>query len=238
MPLVFLVWALLALVAPAAAASSAEWIWPVSGPVLVPFTVVASPFARGQHRGIDIGAPVGRRVRSACPGHVRFAGTAGPSGRTVSVACDDLSVTYLHLAAISVRRGQSLGRGALLGMVGRSGSPRIATPHLHLGVRRIASRWSYVDPLSLLPPPDGRAPTPAPLGPAPRAPANPLPAPALAPLRPAPVRPAVAPAWTPPTVAWGGLALLAMALPALGLRAARRRHSRSGGRVADVGRAP
>src|SRR6266545_3941653 len=68
-------------------ALAARWIWPVRGPVIARFHYGHDPFARGQHRGVDIAAPAGTPVRSACSGRVRFAGAIGTSGRTVSVAC-------------------------------------------------------------------------------------------------------------------------------------------------------
>src|SRR4051794_17748568 len=78
------------------------WRWPVDGPVLARFTDAGSPFAAGRPRGIDIAARPGSPVRAACTGRVRFAGVAGPSGRTVTLACGALATTYLHLSAIGV----------------------------------------------------------------------------------------------------------------------------------------
>jgi hypothetical protein len=40
------------------------WAWPADGPVLRPFVLGDDPYARGQHRGIDIGAPAGTPVRA------------------------------------------------------------------------------------------------------------------------------------------------------------------------------
>ncbi|MGI8593837.1 MAG: peptidoglycan DD-metalloendopeptidase family protein [Solirubrobacteraceae bacterium] len=127
------------------------WRWPVEGPVLSTFRYGSDPFARGQRRGIRIGAPVGTPVRSTCAGTVRFAGVAGTSGRVVSVVCGRWTATYLHLAALSVRRGEAVRRGQRLGAVGRSGRPRLRASHLAFGARRTGRRWDYVDPLVLLP---------------------------------------------------------------------------------------
>jgi len=173
------------LVLPAPAAAAERWQWPLEPHLLRPFHTVADRFARGQHRGIDLGASVGTPVRSACPGVVRFAGTVGSAGRTVSVACGPLVATYLHLDTLAVRAGRSVSAGAPLGAVGRSGSPRDLRPHVHLGAR-VAATGRYVDPLGLMR--GARRATPPPgLVPAPRRAPPPLAPPRLRP-QPAPLR--------------------------------------------------
>jgi hypothetical protein len=161
-------------------AAAEGWIWPVHGPVIARFAYArANPFVRGQRRGVDIAAPRGTPVVAACAGRVRFAGTIGTSGRTVSVACGRYVVSYLHLDRIATRRGARLGAGDSVGTVGTTGRRREVSPHLSFGVRRSVDRWGYVDPLRLLPregggPPDLApplrrriAPRGSPLGPAP-----------------------------------------------------------------------
>jgi hypothetical protein len=135
-----LVIALLALV-PAADAGAA-WAPPVSGAPARLFDLGANPFARGQHRGVDLGAARGERVASACPGVVVFAGRVAGVG-TVSVRCGGWRVSYAPLEAIAVRAHGRVGEGRRLGRVGH------AAGHvgLHLGVRREGRRFGYVDPL-------------------------------------------------------------------------------------------
>lgn len=202
------------------AAGAQHWAWPVDGPVTQRFAVGPDPFARGQHRGIDIGATAGATVRSACSGTVSFAGVAGANGPTASVRCGALTATYTHLGAVSVRGGEPAPAGRTIGRAGAQ--------DVHLGARLVGRRWSYVDPLSLLGEPRRIAP---PLGAAPRA--RPAPPPMVEPMRPvvrrpAAVRRAVRPAplgWRPvlrpelvshrsvPWPVWAGLALLAAAVP-------------------------
>jgi Peptidase family M23 len=161
----------------------AEWIWPLEGDVITPYRNGDDPYAGGQHRGIDIAGSVGARVVAASGGDVRFAGTAGSSGLTVSVRTADgrFDTSYLHLASISVREGQSVSTGETLGAVGVTGSRSASEPHLHFGVRESGTRHSYRDPLDFLPPrpgspaPEGPHPTPVPV-PAPT-PATPVPSP-------------------------------------------------------------
>lgn len=238
----------------AAASGAAEWRWPVEGPILSTFRYGPDPFARGQRRGIRIGAPVGTAVRSACAGGVRFAGTAGMSGRVVSVVCGRWTATYLHLAGLSVRRGDAVERGQRVGAVGRSGRPRLRDSHLAFGVRRSGRRWDYVDPLALLPelpgapppalvPPARRNPPrlPPTLGPTPAPEPTPSPAPFAVPARagarqPAPLK--VAGGAVPgeegsappmPLAAWIGLTALAVGLLAGPVRGRRRRRRRARG---------
>ncbi len=169
-------------VAPPAAA----WTWPVQGPVLKPFALGTDPYAAGQHRGIDIGAPAGTNVRAAAGGEVSFAGTVPQGGKTVTIrTADGYSVTHVHLGSIEVARGQQLAEGAALGTVGPSGEAEHTVPYVHLGVRVAADPNGYVDPLGLLPP---QAPASAPA----QVVAGPAPAPQAAPAQHPPAVSAVA----------------------------------------------
>jgi hypothetical protein len=136
------------------------WTWPVDGPVLRPFSFNPDdPYAGGQHRGIDIGAPTGTPVAAPAGGTVSFAGTVPGGGLTLAIrTADGYSVTLVHLGAIHVARGATLAEGAVVGSVGPSGEPEHPEPYVQLGVRIAADPQGYVDPLSLLPPRSGPAP--------------------------------------------------------------------------------
>jgi peptidase M23-like protein len=177
--------AFLAVAAVLAAPVHAAWLWPVRGDVITQYRNGSDPYAAGQHRGIDIAAPVGTPVVAAAGGEVLFAGTAGSSGLTVSVRTGDgFDSSYLHFSSLAVRAGTHVSAGERLGAVGTTGVRSATAPHLHFGVREVGTRHSYLDPLSLLPP---AAPPP------PAEPPRPAPAPAPAPLTPRPT-PAPAPA--------------------------------------------
>lgn len=170
-----------------AAPAWGEWVWPLRGEVITPYRNGADPYASGQHRGIDIAGDAGAPVVAASGGEVRFAGTAGSSGLTVSVRTADgrYDTSYLHLSAASVRRGDRVAAGQRIGAVGSTGVRSAEPAHLHFGVRDAGSRHAYHDPLGFLPPasrpqPPREAPAPHP-APAPVAPA---PAPAPEPSRP------------------------------------------------------
>jgi len=167
--------------------AQAAWLWPVAGDVITPYRNGSDPYATGQHRGIDIAAPAGTAVVAAAGGEVRFAGTVGSSGVTVSVRTSDgYDTSYLHLSSLTVRAGARVSAGDRIGAVGTTGTRSAAAPHLHFGVRDAGTRHAYHDPLTFLPPPPSRAPSPRPAppvgAPAPT-PAPPVPAPAPGPAR-------------------------------------------------------
>jgi hypothetical protein len=164
--------------------AQAGWVWPVSGEVITPYRNGTDPYANGQHRGVDIAAPTGTPVVAAAGGEVRFAGTAGSSGLTISIRTGDgYDTSYLHLSSLAIRAGTQVSAGDRIGAVGTSGTRSAPAPHLHFGVRDAGTRHDYHDPLAFLPSPPPPAPAPEP----------PAPAPATAP-EPAP------PAATPVTV--------------------------------------
>ena len=214
---------LVALLLTADAVAAAPWRWPVDGAPVRRFAVGPDRFAAGQHRGVDLAAPVGAPVRAACAGEVRFAGAVGDAGRTVSVVCGALIASYLHLGSVAVRRGEVVAAGDGLGTVGRSGRPR-GGPHVHLGARR-RSDGAYVDPLTLLgrqpadpSPPLGVAPRP---GLEPRARPVPVPRPRV---RPAPRAVPAADGPVPWLPLLGVVLVVLGAVPAVGARRRRRRN--------------
>jgi murein DD-endopeptidase MepM/ murein hydrolase activator NlpD len=95
------------------------------------------------HNGVDYGAPTGAPVVSVAGGVVTFAGWTNGGGRTVKVRhASGYESEYLHLSAISVKRGSRVGQGEIVGRVGATG---LATgPHLHYGLRR---NGAYVNPV-------------------------------------------------------------------------------------------
>ena len=108
--------------------------WPV------PYDVarISSTFGehRGstRHKGLDLTAPKGTKVRATADGRVTFAGRSGDFGRLVIVEHNNgYETRYAHLKSIEVKKGKKLKRGAVVGTVGESGNA--TGPHLHYEVR-------------------------------------------------------------------------------------------------------
>jgi murein DD-endopeptidase MepM/ murein hydrolase activator NlpD len=139
--------AILVFVVPGPARASGDWTWPVVGPVIRGFDPPDSPFGSG-HRGIDIAAPVGTRVRAAAAGTVAF---AGPVGGRLFVTVDHgagLESTYSFLDSIGVRGGDVVLQGQTIARSG-TGHAGDIVPILHFGVKLADT---YVDPLEYLGP--------------------------------------------------------------------------------------
>jgi Peptidase family M23 len=126
------------------------WTWPVDGPVLRPFVFDHdSPYAAGQHRGIDIGASAGKPVLAPAEGIVSFAGTVPTGGKTISIQTPlGYTATLLHLGSIGVKRGAVVREGTVVGAAGAEGA---AEPYVYFGVRTTSDPQGYVDPLRFLP---------------------------------------------------------------------------------------
>jgi hypothetical protein len=130
------------------------WTWPVDGPVLRPFSFDhAHPYAGGQHRGVDLGAPSGSPVLAPTKGVVSFAGTVPTGGKTVSIQTPfGYTATLVHLGTIGVTRGALVGEASVVGTVGPSGVVELTEPYVYFGTRVTSDPQGYVDPLTLLPP--------------------------------------------------------------------------------------
>src|SRR5215216_3960546 len=111
--------------------AASAWTWPVDGPVLRPFVLGDDPYAGGQHRGIDIGAPAGTPVRAPAAGTISFAGTVPTGGKTITIrTADGYAVTLQRLGSTSVSRGLAVGEGNVVGSIGDA-----SEPYVYLGVR-------------------------------------------------------------------------------------------------------
>src|SRR5436190_8393514 len=111
-------------------------IWPVFGRLESGVGGRRNPFTgRGHeyHEGQDIDAAWGTPVEAAASGKITIAGWQRGYGNVVYVDHGSgLSTRYGHLSKINVSVGQTVGTGAILGLVGSTG--RSTGPHLHYEV--------------------------------------------------------------------------------------------------------
>jgi len=131
----------------APALPNGTWPWPVSGPVIRGFDSPDTPFGAG-HRGIDIAVAPGTPILAPEAGTVSFAGRVGGELFVTIVHGGGLSSTYSWISVATVRKGEVVVRGQMIGATG-TGHPGSGAPHLHLGVKLDGE---YVDPLELLAP--------------------------------------------------------------------------------------
>jgi murein DD-endopeptidase MepM/ murein hydrolase activator NlpD len=101
---------------------------------------------RAMHAGTDLGAPMGTPVLAAYAGEVETADWLGGYGLTVILRHLDgtQESRYAHLSEITVKPGEWVEQGAVIGRVGSTG---LSTgPHLHFEWRHLTEQgWTAVD---------------------------------------------------------------------------------------------
>lgn len=89
---------------------------------------------RRQHNGVDLATARGTPVYATADGMVEMAKYWGSYGNYVQIGHGgDLETRYAHLSSYTVRDGQQVRKGDLIGYVGSTG--RSTGPHLHYEVR-------------------------------------------------------------------------------------------------------
>jgi len=110
--------------------------WPVPGALNARFGIRRDPFGEGYefHTGVDLDARYGEPVRATADGVVVFAAYWGGYGNLVILDHGNgLTTFYGHLSRITVRVGQAVTRGQVVGRAGSTG--RSTGPHVHYEVR-------------------------------------------------------------------------------------------------------
>jgi murein DD-endopeptidase MepM/ murein hydrolase activator NlpD len=107
-----------------------SWITPLPG------AAFTQPFYPG-HTGVDLAMPPGTPVQAADTGVVVFSGWVPADwGYGILVVLDHgngWTTYYAHLSSNSVRCGQTVSRGGIVGAVGSTGNS--SGPHLHFEMR-------------------------------------------------------------------------------------------------------
>ena len=128
----------------ATASSAASFRWPVRGRVIAGF----GPKTNGQQNdGINVSVPEGTPIKAAEDGVVAYAGNELKGyGNLVLVRHANGFVTaYAHASELSVKKGETVKRGQVIGKAGATGN--VTGPQLHFEVRKGATP---VDPMQYL----------------------------------------------------------------------------------------
>ena len=127
------------------------FIWPVKGRVTGVYGSqrILNGEPRRPHYGVDIAAPVGTPVVATADGIVRIAARdLYYTGGTVLIDHGyGLNSVYSHLQRVTVKAGDRVGQGAVIGTLGGTG--RATGPHLDWRVNLFLTR---LDPALLVPP--------------------------------------------------------------------------------------
>jgi len=87
----------------------------------------------GVHKGIDIAAVNGQAIFATGDGIITFAGPKGSMGKMIVIDHGHgMATRYGHLKTLSMKQGDNLKRGEVIGFIGTSG--RTTGPHLHYEV--------------------------------------------------------------------------------------------------------
>ena len=101
---------------------------------------------KGYHSGTDFRAKMGTPIKAANDGKVALVKKRFYSGGTVVLDHGEgIYTCYFHMSKFSVKQGDIVKRGELLGFSGKSG--RVTGPHLHFSARIDGVQ---VDPLQLI----------------------------------------------------------------------------------------
>jgi murein DD-endopeptidase MepM/ murein hydrolase activator NlpD len=117
---------------------------PVNGRISSPFGHRTSVGAAHNHLGTDFAVPTGTPIKAPAAGVIKSAGNNG-GGEGIFVILDAGRVVhkFFHLSKVSVRPGQKVEQGDIVGLTGNTGYS--TGPHLHWETH-IAGR--PVDPIA------------------------------------------------------------------------------------------
>ena len=85
------------------------------------------------HKGIDIAAKQGTKIRAAIGGQVEQATKNSQYGNFIKIKTDNMLTLYAHCKKLNVKKGDKVKKGDVIATVGSTG---VATgPHLHFEIR-------------------------------------------------------------------------------------------------------
>jgi murein DD-endopeptidase MepM/ murein hydrolase activator NlpD len=127
-----------------------DFIWPINGRISSIFglRLFFNEQERRPHSGLDIAAAEGTPIKAVADGTIIDTGDFFFSGNMIYLDHGQGIVTlYAHLSKISVKAGDKIKQGEIIGLVGQTG--RVTGPHLHFAVY---ANQTLIDPNFMLPP--------------------------------------------------------------------------------------
>jgi murein DD-endopeptidase MepM/ murein hydrolase activator NlpD len=129
-------------------AAATPSIWPAHGWLTGTFGGRSDPFTGepGFHQGLDISTEKGQPVFATAEGSIEAASYSGDYGNLIVLKhAFGLKTRYGHLSSFTVKPGQQVKRGDVIGYVGSTG--RSTGAHLHY---EILANGKLINPLQLL----------------------------------------------------------------------------------------
>lgn len=126
-----------------------DFIWPISGRISSIFGLrrFFNEQERRPHSGLDIAADEGTPIKAVADGTVIDTGDFFFSGNMIYLDHGQGIISlYAHLSKISVKPGDKIMQGDIIGEVGQTG--RVTGPHLHFA---IYANQTLIDPVFMLP---------------------------------------------------------------------------------------
>lgn len=128
---------------------NAGFVTPITGTITSLYGNRKAPTsgASRNHKGVDVGAPIGTPVIAMSDGIIKKAGWGTGYGRVIYISHDDgYETRYAHLDKINVKPGQKVKKGEI---IAKSGNTGVGTgPHLHFEIRK---GGVALDPAKMLP---------------------------------------------------------------------------------------
>lgn len=124
-----------------------SFIMPVEGEITSEFGERVHPVFKTvkMHNGIDIDAAIGTPIKSSAAGKVIEVGEDEINGKYIRVKSGKYDVVYAHCYKVSVKEGQNIKQGDILGETGDTGLT--SGPHLHFEVQE---NGKPVSPMEML----------------------------------------------------------------------------------------
>lgn len=112
-----------------------EFEKPLNGRVTSEFgeRETTSHIMSADHKGIDIAANKGTKIKSAIDGEVKVAEENSEYGKFIKIVNGDVMTVYAHCSALKVKVGDKVKIGQTIALVGSTGNS--TGPHLHFEVR-------------------------------------------------------------------------------------------------------